>query len=231
MTLVTAFYVLLTFLLRSFAFIHLFTNCVQNIRSNKNMTLTYLSGFNNTFESEALPGALPIGQNCPQKVNYGLYAEQLSGSAFTAPRADNKKTWLYRIRPSVSHKPFESIDSKQRILAHFAPSPWVQSTPNQLRWSPFSLPSEPTDFIQGLHTIAGSGDASTRNGLAIHIYSANKNMTQTALYNADGDFLIVPQLGRLNVQTEVGNLHVEPNEILVIPVFITFSIEFNLFTW
>ena len=139
---------------------------------------TYLSGFNGTFESEALPGALPVGRNNPQKCPYGLYAEQLSGTAFTAPRSENKRTWLYRIRPSVAHMPFKPLPSLD-IISNFNPdSGSVISDPNQFRWSPFPLPSQPTDFVQGIHTLCGSGDASTRCGLATHIYSANASMKQ-----------------------------------------------------
>ena len=148
-----------------------------------------------------------------------MYAEQLSGSAFTAPRTDNKRTWFYRIRPSVSHRPFAPIESPL-LPRSFAPtSEHVICTPNQLRWSPFQLPKSDSkiDFVQGIATLAGSGDPSTRSGLAIHVYSANTDMTRRAYYNSDGDHLIVPQQGRLNIQTECGHLEVEPNEIVVIP--------------
>ena len=137
---------------------------------------SYLSGFNGSFESEAISGALPVGQNSPQKCPFGLYAEQLNGTAFTAPRSDNKRTWFYRIRPSVAHEPFKD-SHQQYIMASFSPNNNdVISNPNQLRWSPFPIPKEKTDFVQGLRTICGSGDASTRTGLAIHIYVANTNM-------------------------------------------------------
>lgn len=136
----------------------------------------YLSGFNGSFESEAIKGALPLGQNNPQKCPYGLYAEQLNGTAFTAPRSDNKRTWFYRIRPSVTHEPFTQVDQPY-IMSSFSPNNIdVISDPNQLRWSPFLIPLEKTDFVQGLCTICGSGDSSTRSGLAIHIYTANANM-------------------------------------------------------
>jgi homogentisate 1,2-dioxygenase len=164
---------------------------------------------------------IDTGRNSPQKVAYGLYAEQLSGSAFTAPRTDNKRTWFYRIRPSVSHKPFESLESHgSHLVSVFSgASKDCISTPNQLRWSPFSLPkaTDRIDFVNGLHTVAGSGDPSTRTGLAIHVYTANVSMDNKVYYNSDGDFLFVPQQGRLEVQTECGWLHVEPNEIMVIP--------------
>lgn len=177
----------------------------------------YLSGFNGSFESEALEGALPVGQNSPQICPYGLYAEQINGTAFTAPRSDNKRTWFYRIRPSVTHEPFTPVE-QPFILSCFSPNEKdVISDPNQLRWSPFLIPSDKKDFVQGLCTICGSGDPSTRNGLAIHIYTANANMDRKAFYSADGDFLVVPQQGRLLVQTECGIMDVEPNEIFIIP--------------
>jgi homogentisate 1,2-dioxygenase len=151
-----------------------------------------------------------------------LYAEQLSGSAFTCPRTDNKRTWLYRIRPSVSHVPFELSSPG---FAHFSSSNCV-STPNQLRWSPFSIPThDQRDFVQGLRTVAGAGDCSTRNGLAIHVYLANTDMINKAFYNSDGDYLIVPQQGRLEIQSELGFLSVEPNEIVVIPRGIRFRVS------
>ncbi|KAI9104850.1 Homogentisate 1,2-dioxygenase [Phlyctochytrium arcticum] len=190
-------------------------------------SVKYLQGFGNQHATEALEGALPEGQNSPQKVPYGLYAEQLSGTAFTAPRADNQRSWLYRIRPSVCHKPFDATPSPHLVRSFAVGTPDSQciSTPNQLRWSPFELPEkEGVDFVQGFRTICGSGEPSTRNGLAIHVYMCNADMKDSAFYNSDGDFLIVPQQGRLNVQTEMGYLYAEPNEILVIPRGIRFSV-------
>jgi homogentisate 1,2-dioxygenase len=143
---------------------------------------SYLSGFNGSFESEAIEGALPVGQNNPQKCPFGLYAEQLNGTAFTAPRSDNKRTWFYRIRPSVTHEPYKPVEHNY-VMSSFIPNnDDVISDPNQLRWSPFLIPSNKTDFVQGLRTICGSGDSSTRNGLAVHIYVANANMDKKVVF-------------------------------------------------
>ncbi|KAJ3079247.1 hypothetical protein HK102_003925, partial [Quaeritorhiza haematococci] len=193
-------------------------------------TYKYQSGFGNEFHTEALPGAVPHGQNAPQKVPYNLYAEQLSGSAFTAPRTHNHRSWLYRIRPSVCHTPFKRHDSKSTIVKSFAvtdDNDSCESTPNQLRWSPFEIPGEKekVDFTEGLHAVCGAGDPSMKNGLAIYVYLANTSMVDTAMYNSDGEFLIVPQQGRLDVQTEMGYLMVEPSEILVIPRGVRFSVR------
>ncbi|KAJ3142511.1 hypothetical protein HK100_002180 [Physocladia obscura] len=184
----------------------------------------YQSGFGNEFASEALEGALPEGQNSPQNCPYGLYAEQISGTAFTAPRAANQRTWFYRIRPSVSHKPYVSATSLKTSRFSVDPTTLV-ATPNQLRWSPFSIPDQPTTFVQGLKTVAGTGDPSIRSGIAVVIYAANANMTREAFYNADGDLLIVPQLGRLEICTEMGPIHAKPTEIVVIPRGIKFAVN------
>lgn len=186
-----------------------------------NDELTYQSGFGNEFATEALKGALPVGRNSPQRCPYGLYAEQLSGSAFTAPRADNRRSWLYRIRPSAMHLPFERI-AAGRIVSDFNALP---TTPNQLRWNPLPMPSEPTDFVQGLVTIAGNGDPHAQSGAAAHIYTANRSMSTRAFYNADGEMLIVPQQGRQRFVTELGVIEAEPQEIVVIPRGVRFRVE------
>jgi homogentisate 1,2-dioxygenase len=185
-------------------------------------SLRYQSGFGNEFSSEAVDGVLPRGQNSPQKVTHGLYTEQLSGTAFTAPRGVNRRTWLYRIRPSVAHKPFEPIGPKR---LRSAPFDEVPTPPNQLRWMPIPIPSEPTDFIDGLITMAGNGNTRTHSGVGIHIYVANTSMTDRFFYNADGEMLIVPQLGRLLLHTEMGLLEVAPGEIAVIQRGIRFRVE------
>lgn len=184
--------------------------------------LQYMSGFGNEFATEAEPNALPKGQNSPQIVPYNLYAEQISGTPFTAPRHTNQRSWLYRIRPSVVHKPFKQIDNN---LLRSTPFDEVPTPPNQLRWSPIPIPEKPTDFISGMVTIAGNGDCSTHNGLAIHVYAANKNMENTFFYNADGEMLIVPQLGALRIDTEMGRLDVAPGEICVIQRGIKFRVH------
>ena len=167
------------------------------------MNVRYQSGFGNEFASEAVAGTLPQGQNAPQRVAHGLYTEQLSGTPFTAPRAANRRTWLYRIRPSVAHKPFEPI-GQGRLRS--APFDEVPTPPNQLRWMPIPIPTERTDFVDGLVTMAGNGDTHTHTGVGIHIYVANASMTDRFFYNADGEMLIVPQSGRLLLRTEMGIL-------------------------
>ncbi|KAK6618616.1 hypothetical protein RUM43_013007 [Polyplax serrata] len=183
--------------------------------------LRYLAGFGNEFQSEdpRYPGSLPEGQNNPQVCPYGLYAEQLSGSAFTAPRGENKRTWFYRIRPSVVHEPFVRIQSNTTIKFDD-----TEPNPNQLRWKPFDIPTSPTDFLDGLHTVCGAGDPKTRHGIAIHVYACNTSMINKCLYNSDGDFLIVPQQGSLKITTEFGKLVVHPNEIFVIQQGMKFNV-------
>src|SRR5277367_6295441 len=186
--------------------------------------LRYQSGFGNEFVSEAVEGVLPRGQNAPQRVAHGLYTEQLSGTPFTAPRGVNRRTWLYRIRPSVAHKPFEPI-SLGRLRS--APFDEVPTPPNQLRWTPIPIPpsSQPTDFVDGLITMAGNGNTHTHSGVGIHIYVANASMTNRFFYNADGEMLIVPQQGRLLLRTEMGLLEAAPGEIAVIQRGIRFRVE------
>jgi homogentisate 1,2-dioxygenase len=181
----------------------------------------YLSGFGNEFATEALEGALPVGRNSPQRCPYGLYAEQLSGTAFTAPRADNRRSWLYRIRPSAMHQPFEPL-AADRIVSDFDAVP---TPPNQLRWDPLPMPTAPTDFVQGLATMAGSGGPAAQAGAAAHVYAANRSMQGRAFYNADGEMLIVPQQGRHRFVTEFGIVDAEPQEIVVIPRGVRFRLE------
>jgi homogentisate 1,2-dioxygenase len=181
----------------------------------------YQSGFGNSFSSEALPGALPIGRNSPQRAPYGLYAEQLSGTAFTAPRADNRRSWLYRIRPSAMHRPFERIDAG-RVVSQFRALP---TTPNQLRWDPLPFPAAPTDLVEGIVTMVGNGDPSSQSGAAAHVYVANQSMTRRTFYNADGELLFVPQSGRHRFVTEFGVIDADPQEIVVIPRGVRFRLE------
>jgi len=182
----------------------------------------YNSGFGSEFATEALPGALPVGQNSPQRVPYGLYTEQMSGTPFTAPRNSNRRSWLYRIRPSVVHKPYRQID---RGLVRGTPFDEATTSPNQLRWSPFTLPKEQKDFVDSLFTLAGNGDSSMQSGVAIHIYACNRSMTDRFFYNADGELLIVPQLGRVIFHTELGKIEAAPGEIVVIQRGIKFRVE------
>jgi len=185
------------------------------------MTLKYQSGFGNEFATEAVAGTLPEGRNSPQKVAHGLYAEQISGTAFTAPRHQNLRSWFYRIRPAALHAPFE-LKSATSFHNRFDDQP---VTPNQLRWDPRPLPSTPADFIDGLFTVAGNGGPSGQSGIGIHLYAANKSMQGRYFYNADGEMLIVPQQGRLRIATECGVIEIEPQEIAVIPRGIRFRVE------
>jgi homogentisate 1,2-dioxygenase len=181
----------------------------------------YQSGFGNEFASEAIPGTLPQGQNSPQRVAHGLYAEQLSGTAFTAPRHANRRSWLYRIRPAAVHQPFQPL-AHAAFHNRFDEAP---ATPNQLRWDPLPLPSAPTDFVDGLVTLAGNGGPAEQAGVGIHVYAANRSMQGRFFYDADGELLIVPQQGRLRLATELGVIEVEPQEIAVIPRGVRFRVD------
>jgi len=178
----------------------------------------YNSGFGNEFATEALPGALPHGRNSPQRPPLGLYAEQFSTSAFTVPRADARRTWMYRIRPSAAHGVFNRIDKGD--LA----GPLAAPDPNRQRWNPFPVPAAETDFVAGLATIVATAPSEAATGVSVHVYRANKSMTRV-FYNADGEMLIVPQAGGLNIATECGRLQVQPGEIVVVPRGIKFRVE------
>ena len=184
--------------------------------------MTYQSGFGNEFATEAVPGALPQGQNAPQRAPLGLYTEQLSGTAFTMPRSQNRRTWTYRIRPSVTHKPFEALPPSQIRTGPFNEVP---ATPNQLRWDPLPFPGEATDFVNGLITLGGNGDPEQQAGVAIHLYSASAPMKASYFYSADGELLIVPQQGQLMLRTELGVMDAAPGEIAVIPRGIKFAVD------
>ncbi|NLD70212.1 MAG: homogentisate 1,2-dioxygenase [Limnobacter sp.] len=182
----------------------------------------YQSGFANEFATEALPGALPEGRNSPQRAPYGLYVEQMSGTAFTAPRHANRRSWLYRIRPAAVHLPFEPSAAGARWLSRFDELP---TPPNQLRWDPLPMPDAPTDFVDGMITMAGNGAPNAGRGCGIHLYAANRSMVDRFFYDADGELLIVPQQGRLMLITEMGRIEVEPQEIAVIPRGVRFRVE------
>jgi homogentisate 1,2-dioxygenase len=182
--------------------------------------LVYQTGFGNEFATESLPGALPIGQNSPQRVPFGLYAETISGTAFTAPRGSNRRSWVYRIRPSAAHGAHRRIE---RGLLRGAPFDEPITPPDRLRWDPAPLPTEAVDFVDGLCTYAGNGDLEAQRGCAVHVYCANTSMRR-AFSNSDGELLIVPQLGRLLLETELGRLLVAPGEIAVIPRGIKFRV-------
>ena len=183
--------------------------------------LGYQSGFGNTFSSEAAKGALPVGQNSPQRVSKGLYAEVLSGTAFTAPRAENQSTWLYKLRPSAMHRPYRRASQR---LVRSGPFTEVETAPNRLRWDPFPVPTKPTDFVDGLATLAGSGDAGMQAGLAVHLYRANRSMRDRYFYCADGELMFVPQEGALLLFTELGRLSLAPGEIAVVPRGMKFQV-------
>jgi homogentisate 1,2-dioxygenase len=185
--------------------------------------LEYQTGFGNGFETEALPGALPQGRNSPQRCAYGLYAEQLSGSPFTAPRASNQRSWLYRIQPSVQHLgQYRRTDAR---LWRTAPCIEGEQPIAPLRWGPPALPSARQTLIEGMNTITTAGDANARTGMAAHVYLATASMDDAYFYNADGEMLFVPQLGALRFRTEFGVIDAAPGEIVVIPRGVKFSAE------
>ena len=188
------------------------------------MTPGYMSGFGNSFETEALPGALPVGRNSPQKANYGLYAEQLSGSPFTAPQASNQRSWLYRIRPAVRHTGhFVNVDVG---LWRTAPAREDTGLPiGPLRWSPVPIPQTSLTFVTGLSTVTTAGDADTLAGMASHLLFVTASMAREHVSNADGEFLVVAQQGRLRFRTEFGVIDIEPGEICVIPRGVIFRVE------
>jgi homogentisate 1,2-dioxygenase len=164
-----------------------------------------------------------VGQNSPQKAPFGLYAEQLSGTAFTAPRAENRRSWLYRLRPTASHRPYQPY--KGAPLLRSAPFDELPPNPNRLRWDPLPLPEVPTDFVDGLVTYAGNGDVAICAGMGIHLYAANQSMRDRAFQNADGELLIVPQQGALTILTELGRLRVAPLQIALIPRGVRFRVD------
>ena len=182
----------------------------------------YQPGFGNYFVAEAVAGALPVGRNSPQRAPFGLYAEQISGTSFTTARAENRRTWTYRLQPSVVHRPYVRFDNG---LIRSAPFNEADATPTQLRWSPFPIPQQPADFIEGIITLGGNGDVATQIGMAVHIYAANRSMTDRVFYNADGEMLIVPQQGRARFVTELGIIDARCGEIVIIPRGLRFRVE------
>ena len=188
-------------------------------RSN---TPAYMPGFGNHFSTEAVAGALPVGQNSPQKTPLGLYAEQLSGTAFTAPRTENRRSWLYRLRPSAQHPAYQKID---RGLIRSGPFDEVPPNPNRMRWNPLPVPETPTDWVEGLVTYAGNGDPDADAGIGIHLYAANRSMTDRVFYSADGELLIVPQQGAHRFVTEFGIVEAEPGHVVLIPRGVRFRVE------
>jgi len=182
----------------------------------------YLPGFGNHVSTEAVAGALPIGRNSPQRPPHGLYAEQLSGTAFTAPRSENRRSWLYRLRPTAQHPAFTPYDGAR--LLRTAPFDDAPPSPNRLRWDPLPLPTEPTDWLDGLVSYGGTGNVAEQSGVGIHSYAANADMDR-AFFNADGELLIVPQAGALQIDTELGRLDVAPLQIALIPRGVRFRVR------
>ncbi|MGI5483621.1 homogentisate 1,2-dioxygenase [Streptomyces lavendofoliae] len=183
--------------------------------------LEYSTGFGNEHSSEAVPGALPLGRNSPQRAPLGLYAEQLSGSAFTEPRAHNQRSWLYRIRPSAAHPPFTRTNNG---AVRTAPFTETVPDPNRLRWNPLPDPAPGTDWLAGLWTLGGNGDAAQRTGMAVHLYHADASMDRV-FSDADGELLIVPERGGLLLRTELGDLAARPGEVALIPRGVRFRVE------
>ena len=182
----------------------------------------YMPGFGNHFATEAVEGALPVGRNSPQKTPMGLYAEQLSGTAFTAPRSENLRSWLYRLRPSAQHPPYRPFAQNE---VRSGPFDEAAPNPNRLRWDPLPMPSAPTDWVEGLVTYGGNGDADVGTGVGIHLYAANRSMVDRVFYDADGELLIVPQEGVLRFVTEFGLIEASPGHIVLIPRGVRFRVE------
>ena len=185
----------------------------------------YQTGFLNNFATEAVPGALPVGRNSPQRPAYGLYAEQFSTTAFTMPRVQNRRSWLYRMRPMAAHRPFEPVGLAPRLAS--APFSDAPVSPDRLRWDGLALPEEPCDWVEGLVTYGGNGDVGTGAGIGIHLYAANRSMGRRVFQSSDGELLIVPQLGTLHIVTEMGRMDVPPGHIAVIPRGLRFSVALD----
>src|SRR6478752_2429543 len=181
----------------------------------------YQSGFGNSFATEAVAGALPVGRNSPQRAPHGLYAEQLSGTAFTAPRGENRRSWLYRLRPAAQHQPFVPYPGAARLKAAPFDRP---ASPNRLRWDPLPWPAEAIDWLDGLVTYGGCGNVTEQVGVGIHLYAATADMDR-AFFSADGEILIVPQEGALAIDTELGRVDVEPLQIVLIPRGVRFRVR------
>ncbi|MBL4684093.1 MAG: homogentisate 1,2-dioxygenase [Nannocystaceae bacterium] len=178
------------------------------------------SGFGNTFDVETLPGALPRQQNSPRHAPYGLTAEQINGTGFVAPRHDNFRSWLYRVRPAAGQRRFEPLPHATLSASFVRRAP----DPNLAAFAPLPTPTTPTDFVDGLHTVGGAGDPSLRRGYAIHLYAANRSMEQRAFSNADGDLLLLPESGAITLLTELGSLVVRPGELAIVPRGFRFSV-------
>ena len=184
----------------------------------------YMPGFGGEFETEALPGALPQGMNSPQRVNYGLYGEQLSGTAFTAPRGRNERTWCYRIRPSVKHTGrFTPVSMPYWKTAPHIPQDVVSL--GQYRWDPIAHDGQHYDWLSGMRSMTTAGDVNTQTGMASHVYLVTDSMRDAYFYSADSEMLVVPQQGRLRFCTELGILDVAPQEIAILPRGLVYRVE------
>ena len=192
------------------------------MNSQSASTLKYQTGLGNEFATEAVAGALPIGRNSPQQAPLGLFAELISGTAFTAPRVDNRRTWMYRRQPSVVTGKYQAY--KQDLWTTRA-TQGIKTPPEPMRWKPTPIPVEPTDFVDGMRTFMTNGDADTQTGMATHVYVANKSMKTRAMVNADGEMLIVPQMGQLVITTEMGILQIAPGEVIVLPRGVVFKVD------
>ncbi|KQS01540.1 homogentisate 1,2-dioxygenase [Sphingomonas sp. Leaf357] len=181
----------------------------------------YQTGFGNHFATEAVPGALPVGRNSPQRPPFGLYTEQLSGTAFTAPRHENLRSWLYRLRPSAAHPAFTRYEGATQFAPGVAKPPLA---PNRLRWGPLDI-AQGQDWLDSLTTmlVAGEGPA-TQTGVAMHIYRASEDMRNRAFVSGDGELLILPEQGALTLLTELGRIDVKPGEIALIPRGVRFRV-------
>lgn len=177
-------------------------------------------GFGGTYQTERLPGALPRRQNSPKHVRYGLVAEQINATGFTVERAENQRSWLYRVRPSAQQAPFRSIEHPSLPSDHESRAPEV----NLVGFSPVEIPSEPKDFVEGLRPIGGAGKAELRRGFALYTYAVNRSMEERAFYTADGNLLLIPDSGRVTLLTELGVLKLAPGAVALVPKGLRFSV-------
>ncbi len=180
-----------------------------------------MSGYGSHFATEAVPGALPHGRNSPQRPAFGLYAEQLSGTAFTAPRSENRRSWLYRLRPSAAHPPYARYTGAPLFAPGTSEAPLP---PNRLRWDPLAMPAPGTDFVDGLVTMLANRDPAELEGVAVHVYRATADMADRYFFDADGELLLIPEQGRLDLRTEMGRIGIEPGEVALIPRGVRFRI-------
>src|SRR5690348_15547616 len=184
--------------------------------------MEYMTGFGGHFESEAVEGALPKGRNSPQRPAFGLYTEQFSGSSFTSPRHENRRSWLYRMQPTADHRPF----TRYAGAALFAPGTVKEPlSPNRLRWDPPKDLPEGKDFVDGMATMLANRDPADLEGVAVHLYRVSKSMTGRVFVDADGEVLIIPQSGALRILTELGRLDVPPGTVAVVPRGVKFRVE------